>query len=238
MACSTAVRSDSSWSSTASSSSTPPTSWAVGTDVVSWAVGTDVVSWAVGSDGTPDIVSGTWSGAAAGAGSGAGWLSLTGRGLQGEVIDGEASSRGQYDRPPTDPGNDRMLAADVQYETLVRSLLIALVVVAPYGIYKVRQVRAARRERAAAVAAANQPPAPDRPRLEDVIDHISELGADTEEGTATLTVPSGATVGGADAPSALVDALVRDALRRSGLVATAEIDTPDGRVIEFRRAGR
>lgn len=131
-----------------------------------------------------------------------------------------------------------MLAADVQYETLARSLLIALVVVAPYGIYKVRQVRAARRERAAAVAAANQPPAPDRPRLEDVIDHISELGADTEEGTATLTVPSGATVGGADAPSALVDALVRDALRRSGLVATAEIDTPDGRVIEFRRAGR
>ena len=40
-----------------------------------------------------------------------------------------------------------MLAAEIQYETLTRSLLIAFVVVAPYGIYKVRQVRSARRER-------------------------------------------------------------------------------------------
>jgi hypothetical protein len=128
-----------------------------------------------------------------------------------------------------------MLAAEIQYETLTRSLLIAFVVVAPYGIYKVRQVRAARRAVERAAAAANEPPPPDRPRLEDVIDRISALG---EEGadTSTLTVPPDVTVGGSEPPPGLVDSLVRDALRRSGLIATAEIDTPDGRVIEFRRS--
>ena len=127
-----------------------------------------------------------------------------------------------------------MLAAEIQYETLTRSLLIAFVVVAPYGIYKVRQVRSARREREDAEAAANEPPPPDRPRLEDVIDRISALG-DAGAATSTLTVPADVTVGGNEPAPGLVDSLVRDALRRSGLVATAEIDTPDGRVIEFRR---
>ena len=129
-----------------------------------------------------------------------------------------------------------MLAADVQYETLVRSLLIALVVVAPYGIVKVRQVRALRRERAAAEAAAAAPPPPDRPRLEDVIEQITALGDATDDGPSTLTVPNDVTVGGGEPPAGLVDTLVRDALRRSGLAATAEIDTAEGRVIEFRRA--
>ena len=51
-------------------------------------------------------------------------------------------------------------------------------------------------------------------------------------GTATVMVPSDVTVGGQDAPAELVDSLVRDALRRSGLAATAEVDTAEGRVIE------
>jgi hypothetical protein len=131
-----------------------------------------------------------------------------------------------------------MFAADIQYTTLVRSLLLAAVIVSPYGIYKVRQVRAERRERAAAEAAAMAPDEPSGPRLEDVIEQISDLGNQTELDTSTVTVPAGATVGDSDAPAALVDSLVRDALRRSGLVATAEIDTPAGRVIEFRRAER
>lgn len=131
-----------------------------------------------------------------------------------------------------------MFAADIQYTTLVRSLLIAAVIVSPYGIYKMRQVRAERRERAAAEAAALAPDEPSGPRLEDVIEQISELGMQAELDRSTVTVPTGATVGGTDAPAAVVDSLVRDALRRSGLVATAEIDTPAGRVIEFRRADR
>jgi len=49
-------------------------------------------------------------------------------------------------------------------------------------------------------------------------------------GTGTGMVPSDVTVGGQDAPAELVDSLVRDALRRSGLAATAEVDTAEGRV--------
>ena len=128
-----------------------------------------------------------------------------------------------------------MLAAEIQYETLARSLLLAVLVVTPYGIYKVRQVRAARREREAAAAAANRPPPPERPRLEDVIDHITELAGASGPDTATVTVPADVTVAGGEPPPGLVDTLVRDALCRSGLMTTAEIDTPDGRVIEFRR---
>jgi hypothetical protein len=130
-----------------------------------------------------------------------------------------------------------MLLAEIQYETLARSLLLAMLLVSPYGIYKVRQVRAVRREREAAVAAAAAPPPPSRPRLEDVIDRISELSSSPGATTATVTIPPDVTVAGGDPPEGLVDTLVRDALRRSGLVTTAEIDTPSGRVLEFRRAG-
>lgn len=131
-----------------------------------------------------------------------------------------------------------MFAADIQYTTLARSLLLAAVIVSPYGIYKLRQVRAERRERAAADAAAQASETPSGPRLEEVIERISELGGRAELDTSTVTVPAGVTVDGAEAPAALVDSIVRDALRRSGLITTAEIDTPAGRVIEFRRAQR
>jgi hypothetical protein len=130
-----------------------------------------------------------------------------------------------------------MLAAEIQYETLARSLLIAVVLVAPYGVYKIRQVRALRRAREQAAADATAPAPPPGPRLEDVVERISELGRDPGVVSATVTVPAGVRVGGSEAPSALVDSLVRDALRRSGLVATAEIDTDAGRVIEVRRSG-
>ena len=116
-----------------------------------------------------------------------------------------------------------MLVAEIQYETLARSLLLAMVLVSPYGIYKVRQVRALRRERAEALAAANAPPPPSRPRLEDVIDRISELGSSSDTTTATVTIPPDVTVAGGDPPEGLVDTLVRDALRRSGLVTTAAV---------------
>jgi hypothetical protein len=128
-----------------------------------------------------------------------------------------------------------MLLAEIQYETLVRSLLLAMLLVSPYGIYKVREVRAVRRERAEAEAAAHAPPPPSRPRLEDVIDRISELSSSPDTATATVTIPPDVTVAGGDPPEGLVDTLVRDALRRSGLVTTAEIDTPAGRVLELAR---
>lgn len=128
-----------------------------------------------------------------------------------------------------------MFAADVQIDTLGRSLLIAVVIVTPYGIVKVRQVRAARRERQAAEAAAAAPPGPTRPTLEDVIGEISASRAHGDAGT--VTIPHDVTVGGVDAEPGVIDTLVRDALRRSGLVATAELDTPAGRVLEVRPSG-
>ena len=76
------------------------------------------------------------------------------------------------------------------------------------------------------------------PRLEDVVATIGELAADSSLDSATVVVPDGVTVDGDVAPPELVDALVRDALRRSGLVATAELDSPAGRVIEVRRSRR
>jgi hypothetical protein len=131
-----------------------------------------------------------------------------------------------------------MLAADIQYDTLARSLLIALVIVSPYGIYKVREVRAMRREREAASRPVEVAPSgPVRPDLETIIEQISGFAGRADSAPPTITVPHDVTVGGGDPPPGLVDALVRDALRRSGLVATAELDTPDGRMIELRPAG-
>lgn len=132
-----------------------------------------------------------------------------------------------------------MLSAEIQTTTLIRSLLIALVVVAPYGIYKWRQVQARRAELAALDAPDPEPESVDpRPRLEDVIAQIDQLGASVGDGPLTVLVPADATVDGQPVPAALADALVRDALARSGLVATAELDSADGRRLECARIRR
>jgi hypothetical protein len=129
-----------------------------------------------------------------------------------------------------------MVATEIQTATLLRSFLIALVVVAPYAVYTWRRVRARRRASGATpdraeVAATT----PDAPRLEDVIAAIDAIGAGPAAG-GTVLVPLDATVDGRPVPPAVVDALVRDALARSGLVATAEVDVADGRRIECVRA--
>ena len=134
-----------------------------------------------------------------------------------------------------------MFAAEIQSVTLMRSLLIAAVVVSPYALYKINQIRTLRRGREAAQAATDTDPdseARSGPRLEDVVATIDRLAADTSLDSATVVVPDAVTVDGDVAPPERVDALVRDALRRSGLTATAEIDTPTGRVIEVRRGRR
>lgn len=127
-----------------------------------------------------------------------------------------------------------MFAAEIQSATLVRSLVIAAVIVSPYAVYKVRQVRNLRRTGQAAPSAEVADPGGAGPRLEDVIAEIDAIGSGETAGT-TVTVPTGVTVDGDVAPAAVVDALVRDALRRSGLVSTAELDSAAGRVLEVRR---
>lgn len=130
-----------------------------------------------------------------------------------------------------------LLAADDTTGVLIRCLLVAAVLVTPYGIHKRRQVRAERARRAAEAAGPTEADAAAGPRLEDVVADIEAVATDLAgAGTGTVLVPAGVTLDGRDAPPELVDALVRDALRRSGLVATAELDTPGGRVIECRRA--
>ncbi len=127
--------------------------------------------------------------------------------------------------------------AQIQTDVLGRSLLIAALIVSPYAIYKWRQVQRTRAETAEILRAAAAPEqAPARPRLEDVIDEIHRVAADPgSDHGATIRIDRALTVDGADAPATLVDALVRDALRRSGLVATAEIETPDARILEVAR---
>ena len=56
------------------------------------------------------------------------------------------------------------------------------------------------------------------------------------ESVPPITVPTEVTVDGRRTDPAVVDALVRDSLRRSGLVAVAEVDSPAGRSLELRTA--
>lgn len=129
----------------------------------------------------------------------------------------------------------------MQSDTLGRSLLIALLVVSPYAIYKWRQVQRVRRAHEAAVAADAAPPPPDEPpaaALEDVVRDIAYVQSEAAaNGGAMLLVPHVVTVSHRPAPAATVDLLVRDALRRSGLVVTAEVDTDEGRLLECRPLG-
>ena len=130
-----------------------------------------------------------------------------------------------------------MLLAEIEAGVLVRSLIIAAVVVTPYALHKRRQVQRRRDALAGPQDAGPEDGGPRRPRLEDLIAGLTEAAATARRtGAVTDTVPADVTVDGDDAPEGVVDALVRDALRRSGLVTTSELDTSAGRTIECRPA--
>lgn len=131
-----------------------------------------------------------------------------------------------------------VLGVDTQAGVLGRSLAIAVLLVAPYGIYKVRQVRRIRANHQAVIEAERKAQeltelGPPRPALEDVIRDITFVVEEaTRSGGAMLVVPHDVTVSDRDAPRSVVDTLIRDALRRSGLVVTAEVDSAEGRMLE------
>ena len=128
-----------------------------------------------------------------------------------------------------------VVVADVQGSVLVRSFLIAVVVMAPVWVLVRKRVT---RSHATDDSGEVEPDADAAPRLEDVIAEVSRLAPEVRAtGSATLTVPADVTVDGRAVDSGTVDALVRDSLRRSGLVAAAEIDTPQGRTLELRPLG-
>ena len=124
------------------------------------------------------------------------------------------------------------LLAEVQSGVLARSLVIALVIVSPFWFVLRRRMR--RDEQPAEAPDATS--APGAPALEDLVEEIGRLADTTEDAASpvTITVPRGLTIDGDPAPDAVVDAIVRDAIARSGLVPTAELDTAEGRMIECR----
>ena len=127
------------------------------------------------------------------------------------------------------------LLAEIQSGVMARSLVIALVVVAPFWFVLRRRMR--RDE--APVDPPSEPAVGAAPALEDLIERIAAMAdAADGHGTATVEVPHGLTIDGDPAPDAVVDAIVRDAIARSGMVPTAELDTAEGRIIECQlRAG-
>jgi hypothetical protein len=128
-----------------------------------------------------------------------------------------------------------MVLAEAESGVLLRSFVIAVLAVAPFGWWQWRRVRANRRAVAAAAAdvEAEQPPAPAAlASLESVVAEIAGRARLLRSGEeCTLEVPHRLSIDGTEAEPALLDALLRDALRRDGLQPTAEIDAEDHRVL-------
>lgn len=123
--------------------------------------------------------------------------------------------------------------AAIQAGVLIRSFVVALVIVSPFWLHRRRR---ARRSRGPATTEAVDPSTPTAPRLEEIIAGI-DRAAGPGDATTTVRIPTGVTVDGIPVDAATADALVRDALRRGGLVAVDELDTPTGRILECRPVG-
>ncbi len=127
--------------------------------------------------------------------------------------------------------------------------LVAMVVVGPYAVVRVRRIFREKAERAAllrpvdevspeqaeATAAAE---ATARSKAEDdlggAIDAI-EAGRDGRDEQFEVRIPTHPRINGRPADPATAEVLVQDALRRSGIVVISEDSSPDGRVLTCRR---
>lgn len=106
------------------------------------------------------------------------------------------------------------LIADIDAGTLIRSALLAIVITLPYGIFKMRQVRAARITAGLDSHRTPGEPAPLDPRsLEAVIERITDLAGVGGD----LDLPDCCTVDGQPVTADVSEVLVRDALNRSNL---------------------
>ena len=112
-----------------------------------------------------------------------------------------------------------LLLAEVTTGTLLRCLLIAIVVVTPYGLFQRAKVRKMKAEGAAARGELPPEPAPPDPlALETVLAQVEALGGTLgDDETAEVALPADPTIDGRPAPAVLVDKVLQDALRRSGL---------------------
>lgn len=137
------------------------------------------------------------------------------------------------------------LAATESSGVLLRSFMIAIVVMAPVALWQGRRVRARRRrQRSASYQQASDlasltssdTAGTGGPSLESVVAEINRVASTLESSQKTeLYVPGDLTVGGSKADPQLVEAVLRDALKRSGLEVTATKGDGDSIRLECRR---
>jgi len=126
--------------------------------------------------------------------------------------------------------------AEIGAGTLLRCLLIAAVIVTPYFIFQRRQVRAARAELAEQRGEQEvQPPPADPNALETLVALIEEIGTShVGDDAPTVTLMPHPTVDGRPADQLVIDAIVADALRRSGLHEIGRTDTDQGQLLRLQ----
>lgn len=140
------------------------------------------------------------------------------------------------------------LAATESSGVLLRSFMIAIVVMAPVALWQGRRVRARRRrqrsasyQQASDLASLRSPDTAGTagtggPSLESVVAEINRVASTLQSAQTTeLEVPADLTVGGSKADPQLVEAVLRDALKRSGLEVTATKGAGDSIRLECRR---
>lgn len=124
---------------------------------------------------------------------------------------------------------------------LLRSFAIALLIMAPIALWQARRIRRRRRrQRSASYQQASDlsslssgTAATPGPTLESLVAEINRVAATLESSQTTeLTVPAELTVGGSRADPQLVEVVLRDALKRSGLDVTAT--TSDDNTIQLQ----
>ncbi|MGI9579165.1 MAG: hypothetical protein ACR2OH_13270 [Microthrixaceae bacterium] len=114
------------------------------------------------------------------------------------------------------------LLAQESAGVLLRSFVIALVVVAPVALWQWNRIRNRRRavesSNAAPHEAAGTAREQDPRALETIVGSIPELAASTAAGSVvSIEVPPDVTLDGRPASGAIVEQLIRDALARDGL---------------------
>jgi hypothetical protein len=119
--------------------------------------------------------------------------------------------------------------------SLIAYFVVAFVIVSPFAVVVVRRVLRERRARHPdldPIDARGEPRSPDD--LASVFEAIDAAGAGDED-EIEVTVAGRPLIDGVSAEPAVVDALLRDAITRSGLRIVDDRTDADGRVLTLRR---
>jgi hypothetical protein len=123
------------------------------------------------------------------------------------------------------------ILADVEVGTLARSLVIAVLIVLPFGVVRFRRTRARQRARLAAEMPIDPPPS--GPTLEAVVESIAAL-APAPGGS--VEIPDGCTVDGRPVTPEVAAVVLADVLARSGLREAGRVRTPTAIVVRCEPA--